>query len=428
MSHVRRSSSVRFPAEAARSPHRTSLDLPAYPPTSPSSLEPDGPFQHFLASGSTTARDIIDLAPVLISGDAAVEEACGHLLRGGAAACLIVQSGEGEHVHQEGLFDYADANSFLLLGLNARILAAGQVEDSRTSAILSASRQGVVPIRLACNISQKNPMEVRDEGASLETLLQIYAAGTHRVVIHPPSSPTPSGIATDLALISYFLRCPHASLRPLLERPLYAFGIGEFPTPVVSATIDSTILDAMILMDSEGVNSVAVLDRNGNLHSAVSVTDIGRLVIPSQSKDVLGTKLGQFVSRIKWSAGATDGADHFPVYSVVASSTLEYTMEKLVATKAHRLFLVADPLVPTSPSALGNLRGVVSVVDVLSIFARLAGLPDVDPFRLRRKRRTSSTSSRSSGHSRHSSMSMPTPPSSVSSLSGEPVGAGPGGK
>ncbi|KZO94245.1 hypothetical protein CALVIDRAFT_539290 [Calocera viscosa TUFC12733] len=419
MAHARRHSTVRFPAEAARSPHRTSTDLP----TSPSStLEPDAPFQQFLVSGSLRARDLVDVPAVVVGGEAAVEEACGELLRGGGAACLIVQSGTGEMVHQEGLFDYADANSFLLLGLNARILAAGQVEDPRTSEILHASRQGVVPIRLACNISQKNPMEVRDEDASLETLLQIYAAGTHRVVIHPSTSPTPSGIATDLSLISYLLHAPHPSLRPLLERPLFAFGIGDLPTPVISATIDSTILDAMVLMDGEGVNSIAVLDRNGNLHSAVSVTDIGRLVIPSQSKDVLGTRLGQFVSRIKWTAGATDGADHFPVYSVVASSTLEYTMEKLVATKAHRLFLVADPLVPTSPSPFGNLRGVVSVVDVLSIFARLAGIPDVDPFRLRRKRRTSSTSSRSSGHSRHSSVSMPTPPSSVSSLSGEPAG------
>jgi len=206
---------------------------------------------------------------------------------------LVVQTQKAEGVVQEGLFDYADANSFLLLGLNARTLASGSVEDPRTSEILAASRQGVVPIRLACNISQKNPMKVRDEDASLESLLQIYAAGTHRVVIHPSSSPHPVGIATDLSLISHLLSSPSPALQQLLQQPLLSLGIGESPVPVVSATIDSTILDAMSLMDAEGVNSVAVLDRNGMLHSAVSVTDIGRLVIPSQSKDVLATKLGQ---------------------------------------------------------------------------------------------------------------------------------------
>lgn len=74
------------------------------------------------------------------------------------------------------------------------------------------------------------------------------------------------------------------------------------PPPIVSASPDSTVLDAMTLMSREGVSSIAVLDPGpdiGVLISAVTVTDIGQLVIPSESKSVLAMKLSAFVSEIK---------------------------------------------------------------------------------------------------------------------------------
>lgn len=47
---------------------------------------------------------------------------------------------------------------------------------------------------------------------------------------------------------------------------------------VVASTAGKTVLDAMKLMSEEGVSSVAVLDEEtGNLLSAVSVTDIGKV-------------------------------------------------------------------------------------------------------------------------------------------------------
>lgn len=56
----------------------------------------------------------------------------------------------------------------------------------------------------------------------------------------------------------------------------------------------------MTLMSREGVSSIAVFDPDvGVLMSAVTVTDIGQLVIPSESKSVLAMKLAAFVSDIK---------------------------------------------------------------------------------------------------------------------------------
>ena len=62
----------------------------------------------------------------------------------------------------------------------------------------------------------------------------------------------------------------------------------------------------------------------------------------------------------------TDGADKYPIYSVLPSSTLLYTMQKLIATNSHRVFVTEEsqthsPSLSPSPSA--GLCGIVSIVD-----------------------------------------------------------------
>lgn len=179
---------------------------------------------------------------------------------------------------------------------------------------------------------------------------------------------------------------------------------GIYQHPVISSSSDDTLLDAMRLLSEQGVSSVAVVDPIGMLLSAISVRDIGRRVVPSENKRILDMSLANFITLIKAEDGATDGVDKFPgmsvgclefcaddfkVYSVLPSSTLSYTMQKLLATNAHRVFLTDDPACPPSPpvsfsglgglshspgtpppgnpsmpmSGLGNLRGVVSVLD-----------------------------------------------------------------
>jgi len=167
------------------------------------------------------------------------------------------------------------------------------------------------------------------------------------------------------------------------------------------------------LMSDEGVSTVAVtVEEDGRLLSAISVTDVAKLVVPSENGHILSVPVHQFVAMIKEPDGATDGADKYPVYSVLPSNTLAYTMEKLLATNAHRLFVTDDN--PNSPK-LGNapepLSGIVSTVDVLSLFAVAANIPNVDPTRMQRRRWASSSASPSSSRrfarSRSASTSEP---------------------
>lgn len=70
------------------------------------------------------------------------------------------------------------------------------------------------------------------------------------------------------------------SLQHFLSNSLHSLSLPSLNiyTSVVATTSNDTVLDAMMLMSEEGVSSVAVIDdETGNLLSAVSVTDIGKV-------------------------------------------------------------------------------------------------------------------------------------------------------
>ncbi|EJD51116.1 hypothetical protein AURDEDRAFT_111788 [Auricularia subglabra TFB-10046 SS5] len=390
------------------------------------------------------AEDLIESSAIVVDGEESVENACKALLDN-KTNCIVVRGPDGQYL---GLFDYADVNAFLVLAVNSHNLRPFELADTRITEILACAKKGHVPVRLVVNLSEKNPLVLVPQNADLIALLRVFSRGTHQVVVEDEAHQL-LGIVSDMRLVEWFMTnaSTHHGLASVLIAPLTTLP-GIYQHPVISCSSDDTLLDAMRLLSEQGVSSVAVVDPLGMLLSAISVRDIGRRVVPSSTKRILDMSLSAFITLIKAEDGATDGVDKYPVYSVLPSSTLSYTMQKLLATHAHRVFLTDDPACPPSPpvslaglanhhdghlpgtppsagslpmplSALGNLRGVVSVLDVLSVFARLLGLEDVDPTRAGRHRRASSASARSgrsmSTQSSRSSMSLSltSPPTSL---------------
>lgn len=103
------------------------------------------------------------------------------------------------------------------------------------------------------------------------------------MLIKSPDSPIEFlGVVTDRGALSWF--ASHAQKDPTFLRYL-SNTLSALPLPslylyssVVAVTPASTVLDAMSLMSSEGVSSVAVtVEEDGRLLSAISVTDIGKV-------------------------------------------------------------------------------------------------------------------------------------------------------
>ncbi|KAI0760611.1 hypothetical protein C8Q74DRAFT_242298 [Fomes fomentarius] len=383
---------------------------------------------------SVLAKDIIDSPVVAVDAEMTVEDAC-ELLLSKDIVCLAVKTPQNASPGLSpfhGLFDFADVNAFLTLAATRHKIRMEELrEKPRVQEILDAAREGKVPVYLVSNLSEKNPLEVLAHDATIISLLTIFARGAHRVLIQAPPSPgTPPsylGLVSDRSLLSWFTNFAQRTppLLRFLSVPLASLSLPSLYlyTSVVAAKASDRVLDAMRLMSEEGVSSVAVVDdETGGLLSAVSVTDIGKVVVPAQSNQILGTPLQQLVATIKEPDGSTDGVDKYPVYSVTPNNTLFYTMQKFLATNAHRVFVTEESALSGSPTTFtsatpNNLCGIVSVVDgtssclpqlysiplptyahrsyysVLSLFARLANIQDVDPTRMQRHRRASSTSS-----------------------------------
>ncbi|TCD66085.1 Protein sds23 [Steccherinum ochraceum] len=355
------------------------------------------------AWSQTLARELIDCPVVSVDADTTVEEAC-ELLLSKDILCLTVTRNSSESSIE--LFDFSDVNAFLTLAATQhRFTPEDLLGNPRIHQIVTAAKAGRVPVHIVSNLSEKNPLETLPHDATVISLLSVFARGPHRALIRaPPPSSDYLGFVSDRSLLSWFTSRANqtASLHAFLTNSLSSLNLPSLYlyTSVVAASAAQSVLDAMKLMSDEGVSSVAVVEEeNGALLSAVSVRDIGRVVIPSQSKQILSTPLKQFVSLIKAPDGLTDGIDKSPIYSVLPSSTLLYTMQKLIATNAHRVFVTDEPQTHSpmlSPSPSAGLCGIVSVVDILSLFARIANITDIDPSRMQRHRRASSASSHSS--------------------------------
>ncbi|KAF4618201.1 hypothetical protein D9613_011536 [Agrocybe pediades] len=374
----------------------------------------DAESEDWLATWRTVfARDLIDTRIAPVDAETSVEDAC-ELLLSEDVPCLAVRAQVAEEASEnksealyQGLFDFADVNAFLTLAATRHTLPPeGLADQPRVNQIISAAKAGRVPVHLVSNLSDKNPMVILSHNATLISLLEVFSRGAHRTLIQSAVNPGEFiGMVSDRGLLSWFDSYAREtkSFYKYISNPIQSLPLPSLNlhTSVVSATSSATILDAMKLMSEQGVSSIAVVEENsGILLSAVSVTDIGKMVVPSQSNQVLTTPLHYFISQIKEPEGSTDGADRYPVYSVLQSSLLSYTMEKLLATNAHRVFVTREsgPGSPSmSPSShKSNITGIVSVVDILSLFAHAAKIPNIDPTQMQRHRRASSVSSQSS--------------------------------
>lgn len=117
---------------------------------------------------------------------------------------------------------------------------------------------------------------------------------------------------------------------------------------VTNESGDRPLREALSLMSSEGVSSLAVVDHQTNVVGNISNTDVkvcnyytmnhadSQLLTKSSSAPLLENTCIHFVSIVLSTRGMIDGKDSFPVFYVNPQSTLAHTIAKLVATESHR--------------------------------------------------------------------------------------------
>ncbi|KAH7327823.1 hypothetical protein B0I35DRAFT_345665 [Stachybotrys elegans] len=356
--------------------------------------------------------------------DSTVEDATMALLKSPTNVILVRENSSAQTAMST--FDYSDLNAYLLLVLGLLKPEADQM-DIFNDIALSAQQGKPITLRDIQPICRKETLINLTADANLSQAIEVLGSGIHQLLVTDDSGSV-SGIITQLQVVEFFWN--EAVNFPSIDR-LYAvilrdLGVGS--QQIISVNSDVPLSEALVLMNEEGLTSVAVVDNGQNVVGNISTRDVRHLTSTSSAPLISGSCM-HFISYILNEKGVEKGRDAVPVFYVNPYSTLAHTVAKLVATKSHRMWVVesaspspsapATPLLgpvsagppqgasPASPnlssavpaSAMagarisGRLNGVVSLTDILNLFAKLTGLHPTDPGEQRARRRRSSSSS-----------------------------------
>ncbi|EFY99522.1 Cystathionine beta-synthase, core [Metarhizium robertsii ARSEF 23] len=359
--------------------------------------------------------------------DSSVEEATMALLKSKTNVVLVRESSSLPAA--VATFDYSDLNAYLLVVVGLSKPEAHQVE-LYNDIMLNAREGKNISMRQIQPLCRQEPLVGLPSNGNLAQAIEILGSGIHRILI-TNSLGNVVGIMSQLLMVDFFWN--EGVNFPAVDRlyPIMLRDLGVGAQQVISVNSDAALAEALILMNNEGLTSVAVVDNGQNVVGNISTKDVRHLTSAS-SAPLLDGSCMHFISVILNERGVEKGRDTFPVFFVNTYSTLAHTVAKLVATRSHRMWVVesaspspsapATPLMgphgvvstPQAPMATptsavpsgavpasampgahlsGKLSGVLSLTDVLNIFAKYTGLHPADPSEQRARRRRSSSSS-----------------------------------
>ncbi|KAI8983936.1 hypothetical protein BDF20DRAFT_857104 [Mycotypha africana] len=316
------------------------------------------------------ASDLIQNQEVIqIDGNSSVEEACQILVENNiSSAPVYVKEEKGHYI---GMFDYGDVIAYLLLVLHKK---PGQRSGKDTEKIdpeafeikdiVRRALQGEkVPVHMASDLSRKNPFYSIMHEAKLLSAVEIFACGTHRLSILKPNGEI-EGILSQSTVVKYLFenRKKYPEIDEVLNKSIKDLNLSD--EPVIGVDANSSVLEALSLMSTHGVSSVAVLREGKSVFGNISMTDV-KHVMKGYNHRLLWKSCLQFVSHIRTQQGMIDGQDRLPVFDVRRETSLGFTVAKLLATKAHRVWVVDEQ---------NQAIGVVSLTDVTRVFASLVGV------------------------------------------------------
>lgn len=328
---------------------------------------------------------------IFINGSISVEEAFNTLVKHNLTSLPVEKFPDDMDCLT---FDYNDLNSYLLLVLNK--ITVNNAEVTRQCQLGQP-----VPVGEIVKLTPKNPFYKLPEQENLSTAMMILGSGVHRVAITNQENTKIKGILSQRRLIKYLWDNARSfqNLEHLFQKTLKDLKIGVLDTHakpttrqsrIISIQGDELLIMALFKMHTERISSIAVIDHQGNLLGNISVTDVKHITRTSQYPLLQNTCL-HFISVILDKRGIEMGKDSFPIFHVYPTSSLARTIAKLVATKAHRLWIVQPsgdtPVDSEKDKRSGKLIGVVSLTDILGLLARhQTEFKQVDPLTARRQR------------------------------------------
>lgn len=208
------------------------------------------------------------------------------------------------------------------------------------------------------DLSHKNPFYSVMLESPLSAAIDILSAdnGVHRLNVVDGDGKV-RGILSQTDIVK-FLISKQGIFGDLFNSTLNDLKIGC--GPVVSVNAESSVLEALEKMSENFISSVAIVESDGTLIGNISMADI-RFVFQHGRYHRLWMTCSNFLSMALNQKGLEhSGNDQFPFFDAHLSSTLSQVMNKIVATKVHRVWI-------TNPKNQ-HLIGLVSLTDIIGLF------------------------------------------------------------
>ncbi|KAK4187844.1 hypothetical protein QBC35DRAFT_218867 [Podospora australis] len=286
---------------------------------------------------------------VWVDLDTSVQDATKALLRNSPTnAVLIRETAASERAIST--FDYSDLNAYLLV-----VVGLARADDENVSLYAEISKraetQAPTSLREIQPLFKKSELVTLPADSTLDRAVEAFGSGIHRILITSPDGDV-VGVLSQLHLLEFFWN--EAVNFPVIDR-LYGSLLKDLHIgthQIIAINADSPLSEALLLMHSEGLTSVAVVDQGLNVVGNISTADL-RLLTNASNLPLLKSSCMHFISVILTERGVEHGRDSFPVFYVNPYSTLAHTVAKLVATRSHRMWVVESaspsPSAPATP-------------------------------------------------------------------------------
>ncbi|KAI8592088.1 hypothetical protein BDZ88DRAFT_408219 [Geranomyces variabilis] len=311
--------------------------------------------------------------PICLDSELSVTEGCEALAANKITSAPIYDAAKGGFV---GMLDYRDLVAYVLSVLH-KVAKDAPPPDATlevTDIVKRAlSNKGDVPIKLISNFSHLNPLvSVQASSCVREAVEDFTQKRAHRLIVLEPDSEASqfAGIlsqSTIAALVASRVGKLAGVTNPK-EKCIWPTGnktleeVGLVGKEVVSVIPEDTVLEALYTMHENHLSSVAIVERgdHGNdLVGSISMTDIKMILSARSGWRRLYENCYDFFTSLRYEQGLEAGGDdRVPTYIVHPNSTLIATIEKLAATRAHRVWIC---------SGASRLVGVVSLSDIMPL-------------------------------------------------------------
>ncbi|PGH13999.1 hypothetical protein AJ79_03268 [Helicocarpus griseus UAMH5409] len=278
-----------------------------------------------------------------VEADTSIEEATNLLIDSGAPVLLVREKPEDKTAI--GTFDYADLNAYLLLVVG--LVQPSEEHLTSMRELARKAREGKeIPLKDVKNLGLNEPLTTLPPSANLMRAVETFGGGVHRVIVTKENSNEVVGIFSQWRLVKFLWE--NGRSFPVIDQlyPRYLADLRVGSQRVISINGDKPLSEALELMNSEGISSLAVVDNQLNVVGNISLADV-KLLTKSTSLPLLHDTCIHFISVILSTRGMNEGKDSFPVFHVHPQSTLAHTVAKIVATRSHRMW-VTDPQSPSS--------------------------------------------------------------------------------